>query len=92
MTAARATRPAGREGGAVNTKTPDEIHADVAVLIGMYEDGKAQGRYEGREDTREDLQPYVQHIGNCGAAGSDPEDSRCICGLRQIWMALEILR
>lgn len=33
--------------------------------------------------------PYVRHIGNCGAAGSDnPEHARCDCGLRQTWRAL----
>ena len=30
--------------------------------------------------------PYIGHIGDCGAVGSDdPMDGRCICGLRQTW-------
>lgn len=62
-----------------------QIKADAQDLEGAWEDGKRSGRAEGREDTRAALTPYVRHIGNCGAAGGDPEDSRCICGLRQIW-------
>ena len=50
-----------------------------------YREGQANGAFEGRLSLLDHLKPYVQHIGNCGAAGRDPEDSRCICGLRQVW-------
>jgi hypothetical protein len=32
------------------------------------------------------LESYLQHVGNCGATGSAPDDERCICGLRQTFL------
>ena len=34
------------------------------------------------------LEPYLVHIGNCGATNSCPIDERCICGLRQTYHKL----
>ena len=56
-------------------------------FISRYEEGRSSGMIEGREQALEDMMPCLQHIGSCGAVGSDPEDSRCICGLRLIWIS-----
>jgi len=37
-----------------------------------------------------DLEPYLKHIGNCGASDSCAIDDRCICGLRQIYFREEV--
>lgn len=75
----------------MNTEmTPEQraqIKADAHDLEGMWNHGHARGLQEGREQAQAGLGLYVQHIGNCGAVGGDPEDSRCTCGLRQIWTA-----
>lgn len=60
-----------------------DAQEDAFIFSGGYKTGVG----DGREEMRDDLKPYVRHIGTCGAAGGDPEDARCLCGLRQIWMA-----
>lgn len=38
----------------------------------------------------EDLKPYLKHIGVCGEDNRlEPDDERCICGLRQIYTHLK---
>lgn len=64
-----------------------EIRMEAEAFGLGYAEGLAQGKYEGRQDLIETLTPYVQHIGNCGSVGRDPEDSRCICGLHQVWLS-----
>lgn len=59
--------------------SPEQIQINKMIL-------DSDDSEDGWDAALDDLKPYVQHIGNCGAVGSDPEDSRCICGLRQIWM------
>ncbi len=69
--------------------TPEQILAETQDMISMYRDGQYEGIDQGRAEAAADLRPYVQHIGNCGAIGSnEPTDSRCICGLRQVWTAV----
>jgi hypothetical protein len=64
----------------------DEQRKETELIVYGWEGGKERGRADGREETQRILRPYLRHIGNCGA-GDDPEDSRCICGLRQVWIA-----
>lgn len=36
------------------------------------------------------LEPYLKHLGNCGASDLCSIDERCICGLRQVYHRLTI--
>jgi hypothetical protein len=37
----------------------------------------------------DNINPYLTHIGNCGAVNSSPDDERCICGLRQTYFKMQ---
>lgn len=64
-----------------------ELRIEAEAFALGYTEGKGHGRYEAHQDLLSVLKPYVQHVGNCGAVGGDPENSRCLCGLRQVWMS-----